>query len=387
MSDTKLKLAILSLSLTTVMSGAAISPALGAIAKEFSFAPALLLKMIITLPAIMVILSSNFVFTKLVRQMHLKSVAVLGLFCFVLGGLGPAFVDNFYILLLFRAILGFGAGLLMPLSSSLIALLFPDNEQAKMMSLATLSVSIMVVITVSLSGILASISWHLSFFIYSIGLISLVLILLYLPKLRLDEKKVPFDKEDFFIILPYLLALSFYQIVFFNFTTNFSIVFSHIISFSTIGIIMSLNGICSSLGALMYERALLKLKQKIKYLGSFCFLIGFLFLSLELKKLELLCAILGTGFVGLGVGTCMPLFYSQISLKSKKINIPKNMALASTALFTGQFLSPIILDFFSHAFKIENIRAPFYVACSASLFLLFFMSVLKVSIVAKSGVK
>ncbi|HEY5562273.1 MAG TPA: hypothetical protein VIK72_11060 [Clostridiaceae bacterium] len=54
----KLKATILSLSLITVMSGAAAAPALGAISGYFQDVNSLLIKLIITLPSLFIILTS-----------------------------------------------------------------------------------------------------------------------------------------------------------------------------------------------------------------------------------------------------------------------------------------------------------------------------------------
>jgi MFS family permease len=116
----KLKVTILSLSLVTVMSGAAVAPALGAIANYFSNTDPLLIKLIITLPALFIIFTS-LLFSSLSSRLSSKTIAISGLFLYIVGGCGAGFVNNIYLLLAFRSILGIGVGLIMPLSTGLLA--------------------------------------------------------------------------------------------------------------------------------------------------------------------------------------------------------------------------------------------------------------------------
>ena len=177
----KLKVTILSLSLVTVMSGAAVAPALGAIANYFIKVDPLLIKLIITLPALFIIFTS-LLFSLISSRLSSKTIAVSGLLLYIIGGCGSGFVNNIYLLLAFRSILGIGVGLIMPLSTGLIAYLFDKNEQSKLMGYSSAMNNLGGIIATTLSGYLVSLNWRYSFAIYLLGLFVVIMVIGVLPK-------------------------------------------------------------------------------------------------------------------------------------------------------------------------------------------------------------
>src|SRR5574344_1689585 len=110
-----LTLAILSISLLTVMAGAAIAPALGIIKNHFAESPDLLVQFIISMPALFIVLT-NLLFPTLCRLLKTRTLALLGLAIYVVAGAAPYLIDNIVVILCFRALLGISVGMIMPLS-------------------------------------------------------------------------------------------------------------------------------------------------------------------------------------------------------------------------------------------------------------------------------
>jgi len=154
-----LKPTILSISLLTVMAGAAMSPALGSISRAFPDASPQLIKMVLSLPAVMIILFS-IVSGQLTSFISKKMILITGLIIYLVGGLGAAFTGTVYQLLLFRALLGIGVGLLTPLSVAVIADFFEGHERAQMVGLAPAVSCLGGVIANFAGGFLAEISWR-----------------------------------------------------------------------------------------------------------------------------------------------------------------------------------------------------------------------------------
>ena len=123
----KVTATILSMSLLTVMAGAAFAPALGIIKAHFSSAPAMLVQFIVSMPALLIIVTNLF-FLPLSRILRTRTIAATGLLLYVVAGAGCFFVDDIYVPLLLRAILGISVGLIMPLSTGLLAFYFPTQE-------------------------------------------------------------------------------------------------------------------------------------------------------------------------------------------------------------------------------------------------------------------
>ena len=155
----RLSYTILSISLLTVMAGAAIAPALGVISEHFSGQSPLLIQLIVSLPALFIILT-NLVFSWLCRLMRTRTLALTGLALYVLSGAGAFFVDNIWLLLVLRALMGVSVGMIMPLSTGLLAYYFPPEEQAGLMGLSAAMNQMGGVVATFLAGVLAGISWN-----------------------------------------------------------------------------------------------------------------------------------------------------------------------------------------------------------------------------------
>ena len=82
---------ILSMSLLTVMAGAAIAPALGIIKAHFSEADDLLVQLIVSMPALLIIITNLF-FLSISRWLRTRAIATMGLLLYVAAGAGCFFV-------------------------------------------------------------------------------------------------------------------------------------------------------------------------------------------------------------------------------------------------------------------------------------------------------
>lgn len=178
---------ILSISLLTVMAGAAIAPALGIISKHFTGRSPLLIQLIVSLPALFIILT-NLVFPSFCRLMKTQSLALTGLGVYVLSGAGAFLVDNIWVLLALRASMGVSVGMIMPLSTGLLAYYFPPEEQASLMGLSAAMNQMGGVIATFLAGMLAGISWNYAFLVYLLGLVAIVMVAMFLPNERLQGR-------------------------------------------------------------------------------------------------------------------------------------------------------------------------------------------------------
>lgn len=94
------------------MAGAAIAPALGVIRDHFSDAPDLLVQMIVSLPALLIIIT-NLLFPWLCSLMKTRTLAMTGLLLYVLTGAGCFFVKDIWLLLAMRALLGVSVGMIL----------------------------------------------------------------------------------------------------------------------------------------------------------------------------------------------------------------------------------------------------------------------------------
>ena len=104
---------ILSLSLLTVMAGAAVAPALNVIQAHFAQSSQTFVQMIISIPALFIVIT-NFFFPKLCRRLNPRTLVLLGLSLYTAGGCAAGLFDQIGLVLVMRALVGVGVGILMP---------------------------------------------------------------------------------------------------------------------------------------------------------------------------------------------------------------------------------------------------------------------------------
>ncbi|MDD2703281.1 MAG: MFS transporter, partial [Candidatus Omnitrophica bacterium] len=181
MNKLLVKMAILSISLLTVMASAAVSPALAKIRQAFPASDITLIKLVLTLPSLLII-PFSLLSGVLAARMKKKNVLLIGLVIYFLGGVGGGFAQNITQLLIIRGIFGIGVGLIIPLSTSLIADFYAGVERTKVMGLSG-SVSHMGgVVFLLLSGWLACMSWRYAFGVYALSLLTAIMLLMWLPE-------------------------------------------------------------------------------------------------------------------------------------------------------------------------------------------------------------
>lgn len=330
---------ILSISLLTVMAGAAIAPALGVISAHFAGRNPLLIQLIVSLPALFIILT-NLVFPWLCRLMKTRTLALTGLALYVLSGAGAFFVDNIWVLLAFRALMGVSVGMIMPLSTGLLAYYFPPEEQAGLMGLSAAMNQMGGVVATFLAGMLAGISWNYAFLVYLLGLIAIILVAAFLPNERLSGRGgVSLSLLKRFH--PSVVGMFLVMILFFIYPTNFALTASG--TLSEMGVTLTMVGldVVAFLVGLCFGFLMKRFAAQMKYIAPLGFAAGYLCLAVGDSLVWLL---LGSAFIGIANGIGVPYLNTIGSVKAGKEAATTVMPLLSAALYLGQFLSPLIVS-------------------------------------------
>ena len=179
--------AILSLSLLTVMAGAAVAPALGVIREYFQDESLTTVQLIISMPALF-IMTTNLFFKKLCRLFTVRKLTISGLVMYIVFGCGAGLFSNIYLVLVCRAFLGIGVGIIMPMSTGLISYYFTRDKQDLLMGYSSAMNMMGGVIATLIAGALAMLSWRLSFLVYLMGGLSIIPVVLWIPDEKIAEK-------------------------------------------------------------------------------------------------------------------------------------------------------------------------------------------------------
>ena len=100
---------------------------------------------------------------------------------FTVGNAICAWIDNFYLMLFFRAVGGIGSGLVVPLQNTFIAS-YPEEERATLLGLNNVTGALIVAPLAVISGIVATINWRYVFHLYWVNLLAILLVAIFLPK-------------------------------------------------------------------------------------------------------------------------------------------------------------------------------------------------------------
>lgn len=350
---------ILSMSLLTVMAGAAIAPALGIIKAHFADAPEMMVQLIVSIPALLIIVTNLF-FMSISRRLRTRTIAATGLMLYVVSGAGCFFADNIYVLLFLRAVLGISVGLIMPLSTGLLAFYFPPSEQARLMGLSAAMNQMGGVVATMLAGLLATIEWNYAFLVYLLGLIALLMVLAWLPNEQLDtanKRGVPFQPKQLLKFHPSVLGMLLLMMIFFIFPTNFAITAARQTSLTAeaITIIMVGLDVVAFFAGLFFGKMMKPFRIAIKYFAPVAFLMGYVLFAFG----SVPAIIGGAVFVGIATGVGVPYLNTIASIKGGRNSATTVMPLLSAALYLGQFLSPIVVLPLSKTLFTDDVAAAY----------------------------
>lgn len=338
-----LKPTILSISMATVMAGAAISPALGLIAQAFPDASETMIKLILTAPSIMII-PFSFLSSYLTSKITKRTIIMIGLIIYLIGGIGPQLVSSIELLILFRLILGAGVGLVMPLSMSLINDYYEGQERTQMMGYNSAFSNLGGILTMLLAGWLATFGWRVPFNVYFLGLLIFILIFFFLPKGEvLPPAKNAVKTKIPFSVIGYAAAMGGIMLVYYAVATNMALYLEQnnlggaalagtVVAFTTVG------GMITSLFLVRIELTLKRFVIPIMLAGM---AMAFFFLSFT-NSIALV--IVSVCFIGFGQGALFPIITLKALNKVSLQQADRAVAYTSSFTFLGQFLSPVVLD-------------------------------------------
>jgi len=365
-----LTITILSLSLLTVMAGAAVAPALDYIRTYFSGVDQTLVQMIISIPSLFMALT-NFIFPKLCKVFKARTLLLGGLALYVVGGCAAGMFSNIYMVLVFRAIVGVGAGIIMPMSTGLLSFYYTRDKQDRLMGYSSAMNQMGGVFATLVSGILASFSWRASFLVYLMGVPCAVLVLMYLPNEKIAGNEKKKEGGVFRKYYMFLVAIFLSMFTFFVYPSVFAIqtVQEGAINPKFIPIIMAGMDMVAFFGGLSFVHLKKAMGMKVKFAAPLCFFIGYVSLFVLGGWAG---AIIGSVFIGFANGVEIPFVISTASQKAGRAAGTTVVPMISFSMYMAQFVTPMILNGVS-----GFIPAPYAVAAISAAMLVIWSETIK----------
>ena len=346
------------------MSGATVSPSLPAMKQQFESAIAdpdlrtTLVKLVITLPALFVVIGSP-IAGLIVDRFGRKPLLLITAILYGFAGSSGLYLETLPTILIGRAFLGLAVSGVMVSATTLIADYYIGPERAAFMGLQAGFMGLGGVVFLTLGGALAQQNWHYPFGIYLLAWPIAILVLMFIsepnsaeptlcergdsahPNMNVETDPVKQSTPVGVMAIVYgLTTLS--QIAFYLIPVQLPFFLDSLVKAlpSQSGMAIAFCTLFSAIASIAYG----KLKQRMEFVTFLPIIFGFMGIGYLLIGQSSTWAQVLTGLAisGVGLGILMP--NMSVWLSSAVPDAIRGRALGglSTAMFLGQFLSPIV---------------------------------------------
>lgn len=333
---------IWSVSALTSLPGLAISPISEKLSTIFPSATELDIQLLSTLPSLFIIpfillagfLSNKVAYTKLLY---------IGLSIFLLSGALYFVCDTMGQMIIVSVLLGVGAGIIIPLSTSLVSMFFSGKQRTRQFGYVSAITNIALVVATAVAGWLADIQWRLPFLVYLVSLLSLLLV----PAIKRGEKTVSMSREqtvesaypiDYRSLLKYMLyyLLITYLVMVVSINLPFQL--------GKLGYDSGISGMVVSVFFVAMMLPGLFINRIIAVLGRNILLWALLLISLGLADVyfndSLAFIIIGSVAIGFGYGMAQPYIYDVTASLAPPAKVTHALALLMTMNYVAILVSP-----------------------------------------------
>lgn len=185
-SKTRIKIGIYAMAVL-MMGIVGVSGSLTVIGAQFPTASQSLIQSIISIPCLAV-LPTTLLSGKLMDSMPKKTLGIIGMVIFLVGGVVPVCLTSLPVILVFRGIFGIGVGIVQAVASALVAENFVGPEREAVQGTMTSAQMLGCAVMVFAGGWLGDIAWNASFLVYGIAVLSLIIAFICLPLVRAPKK-------------------------------------------------------------------------------------------------------------------------------------------------------------------------------------------------------
>jgi MFS family permease len=346
------------------------TPALAEIAKAFPDSSAETIKLIGSIPSLMLCvfsLVSGWLTTKISIK---KAIIIASILIFV--GIMPSFFGEMKFILFTRIVFGAGYGLVFPLASAVVTDLFTGTTKETMMGWKSAVGAAAGVIFQSLGGILAAYSWRFSFLGFLLVIPILLLVIFVLPET--PAKKAPVAasgekiKEGFTRTLFICCLVGFLlNTVQFSYMLNMALYLSG----EGMGSALDAANVLSAFTAASFVAGLVYVgfsKTAKRFTPAIAILLVGIAFAIAMAAPSLPVMFISAVVFGIGFGFTNPsLTLKAASGVTHPSKTPMAISIYVCCTGVGQFLSAYITKFIREALNLTSARPDWQIACVAIL--------------------
>ena len=354
-------IAIWSVSAVTSLPGLAISPILEDLSRIFPSASQLEIQMLTSLPSLLIIpfvLLAGWLSERGGESLKLLAV---GLIVFFASGLACIFAKDIRLLIVASCIMGIGAGIVVPYSTGLVVRYFTGDSRVQQLGISSAVNNLSLVLATAVVGWIATRDWHLSFTVYLLPAIALVMLL----ALR-NVKSAPEPKDSdqlrqtkihwarlsglsvlYFIITFTTLVITFYLSFLlekYHFPQEFS------------SVMISLFFLAIMIPGLMLN-VIIRMVRSMTIFVSLCLIVIGLLLVGTVPDIPLMT--LGVILTGVGYGVLQPIIYDKTAIVAPPESATKALSVVMTVNYVAVVVCPFVVDYVSKLMGQNRSTFPF----------------------------
>lgn len=331
----------------TLLAGGSLSPGMPAMMAEFKAIPgaAFWVSMIITLPALFVVIGGPITGLFTDRFSRKKVLVVSLLLCGASGSAG-FFIDAIGTLLVTRALVGLSIAGATTATNSLIADYFEGQQRAKFMGYQVAFGGLGLVVFLPLGGLLADLNWHYAFLTYLPLLILFPLALIFIQEPQvvshqeraIEDVKLMLNPTKTYIFSAIFLS----HITFMTIPVYIAYFMAALLGVGglEVGLVGAGSGIFSFLGGMLYERISRKVSfRDITVIGFILLGIGFLALGVAMSWS---LVVIGQLILGLCLGVMMSNLTTWLANEVNALVRGRANGFFVTLMFLGQFMAAFV---------------------------------------------
>ena len=297
-------------------------------------------RLMITLPSLSIAFLAPFL-GHLLHQIRRKTSIIIALILFALTGSAGLYLQSIETLLLSRALLGVAIAMLMIVTTALVGDYFADKSRHKYMGLQSAFTSIGGILFLIGGGVLSDISWRYPFGIYLVGAAFIPLVIMFLREPEYAKQEESVDEVQPRLLCIYLLAFVL-MLLFYTMPTQmpFLMINKFGASGTLTGSIIATAFVSNAVGAMSFAKLKEHFSFKMIYvIGLGIIATGFVLISLVEN---LYYFFITAPIMGFGGGVLMTNIMAWMLSKSHQSRRVKSSGYITSALFLGQFASPIL---------------------------------------------
>lgn len=343
-----LKATLLAVATLTIMSGTVVAPSLPAIRQAFEGQDnvELMSRMVLTLPAIFVVISAP-IAGMLADRYGRKRLLMAAILLYAVAGMSGAVSQSLFGILVGRAFFGLAVGAVMTVGSALVGDYFEGEQRARFFGFQQSFTQIGGVLFVVGGGLLADLHWRAPFLIYALALLIFLAVLTVLNERERSEQVTAVASathaEQNRLLLAALCVTAFLaNALFYTVPTQLSFYTKELgyPNARTVGILIGVFNLVAAISALFYGR----IRGRLSTVEIFAVAFGLMAAgAIALSYAHFLTALVASlAVMGFGLGMMMP----NIMAAALQIALPRLRArvtgMITACMFFGHFMSPIL---------------------------------------------